>query len=93
MNPPPPAIVIPLPARTVADARRQMEEAHRSGADLIEIRCDRFPPEELERVGELFPNPFLLVATLRSRAEGGEGPDDAEPRARILSRLDRKSVV
>jgi shikimate dehydrogenase len=89
MNPFPPAIVVSLPARTVADARREMEEAHRSGADLVEIRFDRFRAEELARVGELFPNPLPLVATLRSRAEGGEGPDDPEARLRVLSDLAR----
>lgn len=89
MNLPPPAIVVSLPARTVAEARRQMETARESGADLIEIRFDRFGPAELGRVGELFPNPLPLVATLRSRAEGGEGPDDAETRARVLHDLAR----
>ncbi|MGA7476735.1 MAG: type I 3-dehydroquinate dehydratase [Thermoplasmata archaeon] len=89
MNPSPPAIVVTLPARTVADARRQMEEAHRSGADLIEIRFDRFGASELARAGELFPNSLPLVATLRSHAEGGEGPDDAETRARALNDLAR----
>ena len=89
MNPSPPAIVVSLPARTIQDARRETEEAHRSGADLIEIRFDRFRDEELARVGELFPTPLPLIATLRSRVEGGEGPDDPETRLRILSHLAR----
>ncbi|HEY1198723.1 MAG TPA: type I 3-dehydroquinate dehydratase, partial [Thermoplasmata archaeon] len=89
MNPSPPAIVVTLPARTVADARRQMEEARTSGADLLEIRFDRFDAEELGRVDQLFPNPLPMVATLRSRAEGGEGPDDPETRVRVLGGLAR----
>lgn len=89
MNPSPPAIVVTLPARTVADARRQMEEARTSGADLIEIRFDRFDAEELGRVDQLFPNPLPMVATLRSCAEGGEGPDDPETRVQVLGGLAR----
>jgi shikimate dehydrogenase len=89
MNPASPAIVVSLPARSISDARREMEEAQRSGADLIEIRFDRFRAEELARVGELFPAQLPLVATLRSHAEGGEGPDDPETRLRILSDLAR----
>ncbi|HKN05988.1 MAG TPA: type I 3-dehydroquinate dehydratase [Thermoplasmata archaeon] len=87
MNPPPPAIVVTLPARTIAEARSQMELAKASGADLIEIRFDRFPAAELKRVGELFPSQLPLLATLRSRAEGGEGPDDPVERARVLNEL------
>ncbi len=44
---------------------------------------------ELAQVGELFPTPLPLIATLRSRVEGGEGPDDPETRRRILSDLAR----
>jgi shikimate dehydrogenase/3-dehydroquinate dehydratase type I len=89
MSLPPPAIVVSLPARTVVDARRQTEEARQAGADLVELRIDRFGAGELGRLGELFPTPLPLVATLRSRAEGGEGPDDAETRLRILNDLAR----
>jgi 3-dehydroquinate dehydratase type I len=89
MNLSSPAVVVSLPARTISDARKEMEEASRSGADLIEIRFDRFRGEEIARVGELFPTPLPLVATVRSRAEGGEGPDDPEARLRILSDLAR----
>lgn len=83
----PPAVVVTVPARKVADARAQIEEARRSGADLVEVRCDRFPPEELRRLGELFPAGVPLIGTLRSRAEGGEGPDDPEERARVLGQI------
>jgi len=85
----PPAIVVTLPARTVVEARAQLDEASRSGADLIEIRFDRFEPGEIDHVADLFPNPHPLVATVRSRAEGGEGPDDARTRGRLLNELSR----
>jgi shikimate dehydrogenase len=82
-----PTIVVSLPARTLVDARRQVEEAGAAGADLAEVRFDRWSPEERERVAELFPSPIPLVATLRSRAEGGEGPDDADAREIVLRDL------
>jgi shikimate dehydrogenase/3-dehydroquinate dehydratase type I len=83
MNPKP-AIVVTLPARTIAEARAQIDTASRSGADLVEIRCDRFSASELAHLGELFPAGVPLIATLRSRAEGGEGPDDPNDRARTF---------
>jgi len=82
-----PTIVVTLPARTIADAQTQIDTARESGADLVEIRFDRFGGEELGRVTELFPSRLPLVATLRSRAEGGEGPDDRDGRARLLGEL------
>jgi shikimate dehydrogenase/3-dehydroquinate dehydratase type I len=89
MNSASPAVVVTLPARTIVDARIQIEEAKEAGADLIEVRFDRFRPEELDRVAGLFPSPLPLLATLRSRAEGGEGPDDPDVRAHVLSDLAR----
>lgn len=89
MSPSPPAIVVTLPARTVADARRQTEEARVAGADLVEVRLDRFSVGELGRLGKLFPTPLPSVATLRSRAEGGDGPNEPEARERLLSRIAR----
>ena len=85
-----PALVVTLPARTIADARKQMEEARESGASFFEVRFDRFSEGELGRVSELFPSGSPLLATLRSAAEGGEGPDDPERRARILTELARQ---
>ena len=82
-----PAIVVSLPARTVTEAKAQIEEACRSGADLVEVRCDRFPAEEFRRLGELFPAGVPLIGTLRSRAEGGEASDDTEERARLLDEI------
>lgn len=87
MNPDSPAIVVTLPARTVADVRAQREQAIESGADLVEIRFDRFAVKERGNAARLFPSRCPLVATLRSKAEGGEGPDDPKRRARILKEL------
>ncbi|MCI4372497.1 MAG: type I 3-dehydroquinate dehydratase [Thermoplasmata archaeon] len=84
MSAPRPAIVVSLPARNVAAARRQIEEARTGGADFAEIRLDLWPSEAHGGMAGLFPSPLPLLATLRSRAEGGEGPDDDSARARIL---------
>jgi shikimate dehydrogenase len=83
----PPRIVVTLPARTLADVRRQAGLAATYGADLAEVRIDRLPASERAAVGDLFPSPLPLVATLRSRAEGGEGPDDPGERALELLQL------
>lgn len=89
MNAPPPAVVVTLPARSVADAREQIVEARDANADAAEIRLDRFPDEEVGHLAGLFPSPIPLVATLRSHAEGGEGPDDPSLRARRLREIAR----
>lgn len=84
-----PQIVVTLPARSVGEARRQMAAAAAGGADLVEVRLDRFAPSELSGVGTLFPSPCPVIATLRSRAEGGEGPDDPDTRFRVLEAMAR----
>jgi shikimate dehydrogenase/3-dehydroquinate dehydratase type I len=84
-----PEIVVSLPARTVEDARRQADAARVAGADLAEVRIDRWPARERGRVSALFPSSLPLVATLRSRAEGGEGPDDPASRDAALMELAR----
>lgn len=84
-----PQLVVTLPARDPVDARRQAAAARLAGADLAEVRLDRWSPGARERVGDLFPSPLPLVGTVRSRAEGGEGPDDRRARAAILSALAR----
>jgi shikimate dehydrogenase len=76
-----PLIVVSLPGRTVAEVRSEAETAVRAGADLAEVRFDRWTVAERGRASELFPSPLPLVATLRSRAEGGEGPDDPGERS------------
>lgn len=84
-----PAIVVSLPARTLAEARSQIVEAEAHGADLAEVRFDRFAAPERDLASTLFPSPLPLVATLRSTTEGGEGPDDPRERHRLLAELAR----
>jgi shikimate dehydrogenase len=89
MKGPAPGLVVTLPARSPVGARSEMELARLGGADLVEIRFDRWDSESQGHVGELFPAPLPLVAALRSRSEGGEGPDDPTTRASILLALAR----
>ncbi|MGB6442931.1 MAG: type I 3-dehydroquinate dehydratase, partial [Thermoplasmata archaeon] len=79
-----PLIIVSLPGRSISELRRQALLAHAAGADLAEVRVDRLTPEERSRLPELFPAPLPLIATLRSRAEGGEGVDAPDERARQL---------
>jgi shikimate dehydrogenase len=75
-----PLVIVTLPARSIPGLREEVRLAQDAGADGAEVRLDRLPPDELARLGELFPSPLPLIATLRSRIEGGEGPDDAASR-------------
>jgi shikimate dehydrogenase/3-dehydroquinate dehydratase type I len=54
-----------------------------SGATIVELRIDRFPGIDIRSAIASCPLPILV--TLRSTAEGGEGPDDGVSRAEILS--------
>lgn len=85
-----PSVIVTLPARTVEEARQQLREAHAAGADAAEVRLDRFTDSERSKVDALFPTPLPIVATVRSRAEGGEGPDDGDARSRFLVELSRR---
>ncbi|HEV2449318.1 MAG TPA: type I 3-dehydroquinate dehydratase [Thermoplasmata archaeon] len=76
-----------LPARTAESCREEIALAATHGADWAEVRADRWIVGELGRVKALFPAPLPLLLTVRSRAEGGEGPDDGETRARQLRDL------
>jgi shikimate dehydrogenase/3-dehydroquinate dehydratase type I len=84
-----PLLVVTVPARTVAIARREIAQAREDGADVVELRLDRWSAEERTRVAELFPSAVPLMATVRSRSEGGEGPDSAEERRALLAGLAR----
>jgi shikimate 5-dehydrogenase/3-dehydroquinate dehydratase len=84
-----PAIVVSLPARTLGAARDEVVRARAAGATLAEVRFDRWTPAERTLAPGLFPSPLPLIATLRSRAEGGEGPDDPAERSAILADLGR----
>ncbi|MCI4353439.1 MAG: type I 3-dehydroquinate dehydratase [Thermoplasmata archaeon] len=80
----PPLLIACCPGRTVAAVKAQLVRAAEAGADLGEVRLDRFSPDERQRLESLFPAPIPLVATLRSRTEGGEGPDAFHERAPLL---------
>ncbi len=84
-----PTVVVTLPARTVAEAREEAREAVVAGADLAEVRFDRWEAAEVDRAMDLFPSPLPLIATVRSRSEGGQGPDAPEVRSRVLKALGR----
>lgn len=79
-----PLIVVSLPARTLEATVQEIAAAAAAGADAAEVRFDRWTPTDRPRAAELFPSPLPLLATLRSRAEGGEGPDGSEARAELL---------
>ena len=53
------------------------------GAAVVELRADRFPDLDIALAVKACPLPVLL--TLRSTAEGGEGPVDSIRRKQILS--------
>jgi len=52
------------------------------GASIVELRLDRFPGIDVGVAVGACPLPVL--ATLRSRAEGGNGPDDSTTRAELI---------
>ncbi len=54
------------------------------GADVVEIRLDLLPDADVATAVAATPLPVL--ATLRSEAEGGRGPDDPDYRRSILRR-------
>ncbi len=84
-----PRIVATLAARSATEAAREVARAQADGADLAEIRLDRWAADDRGRLGELFPSPLPLLLTFRSRAEGGEGTDDPTERAAILTAATR----
>jgi shikimate dehydrogenase len=84
MTPARPRIVVTLPARTIDQATVEIAAAREAGGDAAELRFDRLPPAEREQLDRLFPSPLPLVATFRSRQEGGEGDDDPSVRRPVL---------
>ena len=80
----PPLLIASCPGRSVAALKPELQRAAQGGADLGEVRLDRLAPQERSRLADLFPSPIPLVATLRSQAEGGEGPDSPNDRALLL---------
>jgi shikimate dehydrogenase len=79
-----PLLIVSCPGRTVDAVRSELARAAQGGADVGEVRLDRLAETEVPRLPELFPSPIPLIATLRSRAEGGEGPDLPRDRRRRL---------
>jgi shikimate dehydrogenase/3-dehydroquinate dehydratase type I len=53
------------------------------GASIVELRLDRFPGIDVAAAVSACPLP--LLATLRSQAEGGDGPDDPDLRSASLT--------
>ena len=89
MSHPVPAMVVTLSAVSAAEAKLQVVEAAAAGADLAEVRFDLWSASARADAGQLFPSPIPLIATVRSHAEGGAGPDDPEARASLLLELAR----
>jgi shikimate dehydrogenase len=84
-----PLRVVSLPGRSVGEVRSGYDASTRAGADILEIRIDRLAPAEFGALHELFPAPLPLLATYRSRAEGGEGASEPSERAIVFERLDQ----
>lgn len=86
-----PLVVASLPGRDAESLREQAQAASEAGADLVEIRLDRLPASEIPRLERVHDIPILhpwvpAIATLRSQAQGGEGPNDPALRAPVLRR-------
>jgi shikimate dehydrogenase len=84
MTPTSPLVIVTAPGRTVSEVRHEVELSRDGGADMVEVRLDRWSVDDRANAGELFPSGLPLVATLRSRSEGGEGPDAPDERAAQL---------
>jgi shikimate dehydrogenase len=87
MKRPRPVRIVTLPGRSVPELREQAALAMAAGADMVEIRIDRLSESSPADLAPLFPSEVPLLATYRSRAEGGEGSDHPEERRRMLDDL------
>ena len=75
------ATYVPAPGRDPATELARPPE----GAGLVELRADLLPAGlDLDTLISASPRPVVL--TLRSRAEGGSGPDDGATRRRFFER-------
>jgi shikimate dehydrogenase/3-dehydroquinate dehydratase type I len=83
----PTLLIATCPGRSVRSVNFELQRALEGGADAGEVRIDRLTEGEVRRLPELFPAPLPLVATLRSRAEGGEGPDAPDERADLFREM------
>ena len=89
MNRARPRLIVSLPGRTVAELAAQCAQSAQDGADLAEVRVDRLDAEEMRPLDRWAraPGALPLIATYRSRAEGGEGLNAGEERRSIVDRL------
>lgn len=70
---------------TIAKAKEQLEKAATEGADLAEIRLDRFESEALEEISKL-PRSLPLIFTFRKKAHGGECELEEPERLALFAR-------
>lgn len=84
-----PLVIVTLPSRSLDEVRAELGGLPAAGADAAEVRIDRLPVAEQDRLAQLFPAPLPLVATYRSTTEGGGGAVDPSERARRFHDLAR----
>ncbi|MCI4335261.1 MAG: type I 3-dehydroquinate dehydratase, partial [Thermoplasmata archaeon] len=82
--------VVSLSGRDAAECITEAKIAQDHGADWAEVRLDRWTAKDREKIASLFPSPLPLLATFRSREEGGEGSDASDLRADELARIARQ---
>ena len=73
--------IVSLTPEAAADPMKALADPPQ-GASIVELRLDRFSGIDVGAAIGACPLPVL--ATLRSHAEGGEGPDDPMARAEII---------
>ena len=83
-----PTICVSVIARLESALEKELEEALRLGADLVELRLDGLENMKLERVRELVSSyRDKLIITLRPAWEGGGYDGDESERLRIIAEL------
>jgi shikimate dehydrogenase len=82
-----PLVIVTLPARSLGELRDSLPTLTACGADALEVRVDRLPFPEQDRIAEVFPSPLPLVATYRSELEGGTGANAGPERTRRIRQL------
>lgn len=80
-------IAVPITAKTVGCALKDIRLAEKSGADIVELRLDYIPAlgvGELKRM--MKASKLLKVVTLRRKADGGHFTGTEKERMRILKK-------
>lgn len=78
-------ILVPIVARTVTDAKRQLLSAKKAGADGVEIRLDALEHVTPDDVVELVKHiPLPVLATCRAKNEGGFSEKTNAQRKKLL---------